>query len=326
MKDELGLTQADYRRLKIQQKIRNFLNSKCLLPTYMFYFGAKKAWRLNKVKQNRMNWLNECYDILQNDFSEFIKNYHFVKPNITTRKKYIWVCWLQGEAFMPEIVNECIKSIRKNGGGAEVVLITGKNLKRYVEFPDFIYRKLKIGSLDLTHFSDLIRMELLRKYGGLWLDATIFVSSPIPESYFEKQLYSIQMLDKENRYKNIYYGSMTSFLLGGKNECMLFDFCYSFFVEYLKRYNNLIDVHWINLAIRMAYENFPEVQLSIDEIGVNNGNVQELMKAINSPYNVEKYRKISNKQIFHKLNWRKEYHEIANGKITIYGYIKQNLE
>lgn len=43
-------------------------------------------------------------------------------------------------------------------------------------------------------------------------------------------------------------------------------------------------------------------------------------------YNVEKYRKINNKQIFHKLNWRKEYHEIANGKLTIYGYIKQNLE
>lgn len=51
MKDELGLTQADYRRLKIQQKIRNFLNSKCLLPTYMFYFGAKKAWRLNKLSR-----------------------------------------------------------------------------------------------------------------------------------------------------------------------------------------------------------------------------------------------------------------------------------
>lgn len=51
-----------------------------------------------------------------------------------------------------------------------------------------------------------------------------------------------------------------------------------------------------------------------------------LMKVINSPYNAEKYQEINNEQIFHKLNWRKEYHEMANGELTIYGYIKQNLE
>lgn len=51
-----------------------------------------------------------------------------------------------------------------------------------------------------------------------------------------------------------------------------------------------------------------------------------LMKVINSPYNAEKYQEINNAQIFHKLNWRKEYHEMANGELTIYGYIKQNLE
>lgn len=178
----------------------------------------------------------------------------------------------------------------------------------------------------MTHFSDLIRMNLLRKYGGIWLDSTIFVSSPIPEKYFEKQLYSIQTLDKVNRYKNIYYGSMTSFLLGGRNECMLFDFCYSFFIEYLKRYNNLVDVHWINLAIRLAYENFPEIQSDIDEIGINNGNVQGLMKIINDSYDEEKYKGITGEQIFHKLNWRKEYHKVSNGRLTIYGYIKQDLE
>lgn len=51
-----------------------------------------------------------------------------------------------------------------------------------------------------------------------------------------------------------------------------------------------------------------------------------LMKVINSPYNAKKYQEINNEQIFHKLNWRKEYHEMANGELTIYGYIKQNLE
>lgn len=120
MKDALGLTQVDYKKLKIHQKIRNFLNSKCMLPTYMFYFGVKKAFQLNRVKHNRMDWLNECYAILQNDFSDFIKNYQFEKPKVVSKKKYIWICWLQGESFMPEIVSECIKSIKKNAGGQKL--------------------------------------------------------------------------------------------------------------------------------------------------------------------------------------------------------------
>ena len=207
MRDALGLTEFDYKKIKIQQKIGNFFNSKCTLLVYMKYFGLSTALRLNRVKKNRIEWLDECYSILEEEFADFIKNYQFLQKKNSYRHKYIWVCWLQGEKSMPDVVKYCLKSVQKNAPDeAEVVLITSDNLKKYIEFPNFIYQRLKKGSLTMTHFSDLIRMALLKEYGGLWIDATVFVSNKIPQKYFERDLYSVQVLAKSERSQNPYYG------------------------------------------------------------------------------------------------------------------------
>ena len=119
---------------------------------------------------------------------------------------------------------------------------------------------------------------------------------------------------------------MTSFLVGGSPQCMLFDFCLSFFIEYQKRYGHLIDVHLINLCYRLAYENFSEIRQYVDSIGVNNKNVQELYKIINLPYTKEKWSSTTQNQIFHKLNWRTSYLEKIDGKLTVYGYISNGVK
>lgn len=326
MKDALNLTENDYKRIKYKQKIDNFLNSKCMKPMYTLHFGYDKAIRLDRVKSDRMKWLDECYEILSEDFADFIQNWQFSGVNNISTHKYIWVCWLQGEKSMPDVVKNCLRSIERNVPyDTEVKLITSNNLKEYVEFPDFIYQKLKSGSLTMTHFSDLIRMALLKKYGGLWIDATVFVSSQIPKEYIQCDLYSIQNLSKEERSRNPYYGGVTSFLVGGSPKCMLFDFCLSFFIEYQRRYGHLLDGHLINLCYRLAYDNFSEIRQYVDAIGVNNSNVQALYKVVNTPYTEEKWNDITENQIFHKLNWRTDYKEEVDGKLTVYGFIK-NME
>ena len=54
----------------------------------------------------------------------------------------------------------------------EIVLITQDNLFNYVQFPDYILKKWEAGVITNTHFSDLLRLELLIKYGGTWSDET----------------------------------------------------------------------------------------------------------------------------------------------------------
>ena len=53
-------------------------------------------------------------------------------------------------------------------------------MNEYVQFPDYIVRKWKEGVISNTHLSDLLRLELLIRYGGLWIDSTTYMTGTIP--------------------------------------------------------------------------------------------------------------------------------------------------
>lgn len=89
----------------------------------------------------------------------------------------VWFCWLQGLENAPDIVKACYKSVEKNvcsEGNWNLVLITEQNINEYIQLPQFIMDKYKQGIISPASFSDLVRLELLIKYGGLWTDSTVF--------------------------------------------------------------------------------------------------------------------------------------------------------
>ena len=55
--------------------------------------------------------------------------------------------------------------------------------------PDYIREKYKDGNFTTTHFSDLLRLELLYMYGGCWIDATVYCSEKIPTYMLESQFF-----------------------------------------------------------------------------------------------------------------------------------------
>jgi hypothetical protein len=95
----------------------------------------------------------------------------------------IWVCWWQGEAEMPNIVNVCYRSLLKNANGHSVTLIRKNNYQKYVTIPDYIKNKFDKGDISIAHWSDVIRVCLLFEHGGMWIDATYFVTDKISHSY-----------------------------------------------------------------------------------------------------------------------------------------------
>ena len=88
----------------------------------------------------------------------------------------IWIFWWQGEKKMPLIVKKCYESVKSNAKDHKVVLIDKNNLNNYVDFPQFIYDRIETGNMTITHFSDILREKLLYMYGGIWMDATIFMT------------------------------------------------------------------------------------------------------------------------------------------------------
>ena len=134
---------------------------------------------------------------------EYFSKYSYILDNIKiaeTSDKFtdkIWQLWLQGEENMPAIVKKCTNTVKiyhKNN----VILLTKENLKEYIQFPDYIEEKYKKGIITHANYSDLIRLTLLAKYGGCWVDSTIYLTDFIPEDILKSDFFAFKSLDSEN--------------------------------------------------------------------------------------------------------------------------------
>lgn len=90
---------------------------------------------------------------------EFMNNYKIPKK--------IWTFW-DGE--LTETIKLCIDSWRKHNSDYEIVILNKENIDKYL--PDFDFKNLKHAD-DIRHFSDIIRLHIIEKYGGIWSDASI---------------------------------------------------------------------------------------------------------------------------------------------------------
>lgn len=65
--------------------------------------------------------------------------------------------------------------------GDKVLVLDSQTLKDWIELPEYIWQKWKEGKIINAHFTDICRVVLLEKYGGIWFDATDYLTSPIPD-------------------------------------------------------------------------------------------------------------------------------------------------
>ena len=91
--------------------------------------------------------------------------------------KTIWVCWWQGEELMPVLCKICYQNLCKNTPkDYNIKLITKDNYQKYTSIPNSIIEKMEQEIISITQFSDILRQSLLLNNGGIWLDASIWVT------------------------------------------------------------------------------------------------------------------------------------------------------
>lgn len=91
-----------------------------------------------------------------------------------TIPKKIWGFWDNGE--LPPIVKICIESWRKYNPDHEIIILTNTNIKDYL--PDVDFSKIKFIEKPQRR-SDFIRLFLLEKYGGFWIDASTLMTGSL---------------------------------------------------------------------------------------------------------------------------------------------------
>lgn len=234
----------------------------------------------------------------------------------------IWVFWWTGEEDAPEIVKACIKSIRRNANKHDVIFLSRDNVFNYVEIPEWINQKHAHGEIGHAHYSDMIRLSLLAKYGGVWIDATVFLSQPLPENLFSADFYTAKSVDN-----NAFYFSRSrwvGYFLAGSCDFPLFSFVRDMLYEYWQDTDEIIAYLLMDYLFDIAYRNLPAVKNAMDVLPNNNLMRGKLMNELNAPYSQELFDALQTGETFlSKLSWRYGNPVVAtkDGKQTNYGYL-----
>lgn len=235
----------------------------------------------------------------------------------------VWVCWMQGYDNAPIIVKKCIDSI-KNSTNHLVNIITKDNIDSFIHLPDYIMEKYNKQIITNAQFSDILRMCLLSQYGGIWIDATIFIPEKLPEEIFQYQFYTCKRKPQKSGYVSNYM--WTSFLNGCQKNCIVQKAVNDLFLAYWEKYDYLIDYLLVDYFMMLVYRNLPKAKDLIDSVPFNNLLVEELQNRMSMSFNKEDYDNLlynSDTYLF-KLSWRMNFEkETDDGNTT---YFAQFLE
>lgn len=231
----------------------------------------------------------------------------------------IWVCWWDGIDDAPDLIQRCIRSVVEHAAKHPVYIVDKVSYSQYLEIPQCILESVKKGSMSLTNLADYIRVALIAKHGGLWIDATVFVTCNIPEDYFALPFFSCNSTGAAGYVAD---GRWATCCIGGWKNHVLFRFLKSAFEYYCENCDTFIDYFLIDYLIAIAYDHNISVKTAIDGVPFNNPHRFKLNDAMlrDEPAgDFEKY--IYEDTVLYKLSRKALYgRQTPDGKESMYSY------
>ena len=216
--------------------------------------------------------------------------------------KVIWWCWLQGLENAPEIVKTCHRSLHRNLKGYEIKVIDAENWKDYIELPGFIVKKWVKKQIPPALFSDLLRLQLLIKYGGTWIDSTVLCTGNVNDNhndnFLNADLFLFQYTPEETT-KGI---SISNWFISACSNNEVLVTLRDMLFAYWKDYNCTLDYYIFHLFFSMVAKEYPE-QIASMPYGFSMNSLV-LLHHWKETFNPKKWNKLTSKVSFHKLTCR----------------------
>lgn len=312
----MGEFKEIFKKVKGWQKIREYgkahVLSLALLEVVALGTSRKSLEIVRLAVQNKIfrTLKKENLNIVKN----FKENNKLLKKNHSHRRT-IWTIWLQGMENAPKIVQVCYDSLKKNIKDREIVVITENNYSNYVSFPEYIMDKYKKGIISKVHFADLLRVELLARYGGTWLDGTVFCSGLIADKhdfYLDSDLFLYQSLKPGLDGHSIAVSSWMITACANQNIVLL---TRELLHNYWKRHNYAIDYFILHNFFQIALEAYPDEWKNV--VPVSNSMPHVLLLRLFDQYNEDVWNAVKFITPFHKLSYKYEL-KMESKKDTFY--------
>lgn len=170
-------------------------------------FSRTTIWRWAREQRilARHRRVAHICETLLATYRKNLTNYDFVPKVTFDTENIIWQYWAQGYNDVPPVVKDCLDSVDKYADGYRVIRLSDTTITTYIDLPEFLTQKR--GLMTTAHFSDLLRLILLKTYGGIWMDATIMLTGAIPKEYSESEFFVFRRdpLEPNYRYwRNVY--------------------------------------------------------------------------------------------------------------------------
>ena len=242
------------------------------------YYGFRATWVYYLGNQSE----SKCFDYRIKIIKTFVRrlrkeaNIDKIDNEIIEKStkfpKIIWVLWQQGEAQMPETVRASMKTIKDfaKRSGCEFHFLTDENLYSYISIPKDIIEKNKNKQLSSATFADIVRASLLFEHGGIWMDATLFVSPYATLEMFEGDFFSLNHppVHPEKIERTISDFKWAGYCLAGKKGKSYFKHIRDIFIYFVRKCPIFIDYLMMDYFILSEYELNDEFKNLVDELPV----------------------------------------------------------
>lgn len=270
----------------------------------LFYALTQTAWNgLSKksLELVRLGVTNKILSRLRKQYRPFIRKYTAVSTEADrVRSNKVWVCWLQGMTQAPALVQRCYASLQENLPDREIVLLTEENYRDFVTFPPHIQEKIDNGTITKTHMSDLLRLELLIRHGGTWVDATVFCSgNRIPAYMLDSDLFVFQKLKPGADGHATVISSW--FMTACTNHPILL-LTRALLYEYWKKYNHLKDYFLLHDFFQLAIEAYPQEWAKVVPFSSSVPHI--LLLRMFEPFDPLIWEALQAQTCFHKLSYK----------------------
>ena len=191
---------------------------------------------------------------------------------VTEFPKMIWTMWQQGEAQIPETVQTSMKSIKDfaKRNDCKFYLLTDENLADFINIPSDITDKYKKKELSAAHYSDIIRFSLLYKYGGIWMDATLFISPYATLEMFEGDFFTLNHppIGTNQMERTVGDFKWAGFFLAGKKGKPYFKHIRDLYIYYVRKYPVFIHYLMMDYFILSEYKCKPYFENLVDRLPI----------------------------------------------------------
>lgn len=305
---------------KFSEVLKTYSRSGILLYAFFVFLMIKKDKKGLEQFREIMN--SKIYLKLYKKNRKKILNTQKVEFNVKQGiPNKVWFCWFQGIENAPDLVKKCLTILRSKLKDYEIIVITENNYNEYSNIPSFIIDKWKKGIITHTHFSDILRNNLLLNHGGYWIDSTVFISEPIPNviqqsAFFLFQSYKPGCDGKRN--------TLSSWFIGSAKDNPVLLLAQELLFNYWQKKNYLLDYFLYHNYLQMSLNYYSDISNSI--IKYTNETAHYLLFELKNKYNKDVFDNICSQTFAHKLTYKFAKTFDCNEKGTYYDFLLNHYE